>query len=128
MRFMSEVVCGCEPTMEEFKFTLALTLPNDSLAPAHSALAGLRLRRMELPLLPSVFPFLPHVAIATCKPFAASRAAQVPRGEGITLVSASDIRRVLTIQSNSELAEWLQFFENGSNVGGHVSSSPGARG
>jgi hypothetical protein len=36
--------------------TLGTTSPqlNDSLAPARSALAGLRFRPMELPLLPSV--------------------------------------------------------------------------
>src|ERR1035437_4296097 len=49
----------------------------DSLAPARLVLTNLRLRRMELPLLPMVSPGSRLVAHATCKPFTASQAVQV---------------------------------------------------
>jgi hypothetical protein len=67
-----------DPHLTPYPMTLSLPL----VRPA----AGLRLRRMEFPLLQSVFLLLRCVAVATGKPFVAFQATQVPalrgRGEG----------------------------------------------
>jgi hypothetical protein len=92
--------------------------PNDSLAPARSALAGLWLRPMDLPILQMVS-HTNKVAVATCKPFAASRAAKVPQGEGEVVPASGKIGGARSFTGRARFRDSIRGFGEGGKDARH---------